>query len=140
MHYFDTSFLAPLFLTEKKSKHVEAILQSITEQRLISHWLRVEFSSLIARNVRMKLFNKLQASSMMEGFENLITSSFHIVNLTAADCNLASQMLQQTSTGLRAGDSLHLAIAKNHGAQKIYTLDKVFGNAIKDLTSIEVIS
>lgn len=37
---------------------------------------------------------------------------------------LTDRFLRNSSSGLRAGDALHLAIAKNHGAHHVYTLDQ----------------
>jgi uncharacterized protein len=52
---------------------------------------------------------------------------------SADDFNLAKRFLQQYRTGLRAGDALHLAIARNHGARAIYSLDKTLGSAGRKL-------
>lgn len=140
MHYFDTSFLAPLFLLEDKSNYVEGIFQSVQSDRFVSQCLKVEFASVIARNQRMKIFNKLQATQIMENFEILLTNSFYMLLPTVIDFNLATSLLQHFQTGLRAGDALHLAIAQNHGAKKFYTLDKVLAQAAKELTSLQVVS
>lgn len=140
MHYFDTSFIAPLFLLEEKSKYVEDILQSIATDRTISHWLRVEFASIIARNVRMKIFTKTQATQMLDQFETVISNSFQIITPSATDFNLAISLLSHPNSGLRSGDALHLAIAKNHHATKFYTLDYVLEKAAKSLTKMIVIS
>lgn len=140
MHYFDTSFLAPLFLLEDKSNYVESVLQSIKEERIISHWLRVEFASIIARNVRMKLFNESQASQMLNSFEALIADAFQIVTPTLRDYNLAISLLKYPHSGLRSGDALHLAIAQNHNVSKFYTLDKGLEKAAKSLTVLDVIT
>jgi predicted nucleic acid-binding protein len=52
--YFDTSFLAPLILPEATSDKIAAFLRRLPAAELtVSHWTRVEFSSLIAREVRM---------------------------------------------------------------------------------------
>ncbi len=54
MLYCDTSFLAPLFLEESASPRIEAFVRALPAGNLgISHWTRVEFSSLLAREVRM---------------------------------------------------------------------------------------
>jgi predicted nucleic acid-binding protein len=140
MHYFDTSFLAPLFLVEDKSHYVREIIHSVKDDRTVSHWLRVEFSSMIARCLRMKVFNKTQAASIMDNFETLLTNSFHILIPTVADYDLANSLLQHFHTGLRADDALHLAIAQNHGAKKLYTLDHGLEKAAKKLTSLQVIA
>src|SRR5271169_6554360 len=52
--YFDTSFLVPLILPEATSDSIAALVHRLSaEQLTVSHWTRVEFSSLIAREVRM---------------------------------------------------------------------------------------
>lgn len=140
MHYFDTSFLVPLFLAENKSEYVESVLQSVQDDRAISQWLRVEFTSIVARYVRMKDFNKSQASSILDSFEMLINEAFYILAPTAADFNLATTLLQHYHAGLRAGDALHLAIAQNHGAKKLYTLDQGLEKAAKTLTNLTIIT
>jgi predicted nucleic acid-binding protein len=50
--YFDTSFLAPLILPEATSDKTAFVRRLPTEELTVSHWTRVEFSSLIAREVR----------------------------------------------------------------------------------------
>lgn len=141
MHYFDTSFLAPLFIMEDKSHTVETIFQSITKDRFISPWLGVEFSSMIAKYLRMKHMNQAQASQVMNKFEELVEGAFYMITPTVIDFNLASSLLQHSpQLGLRAGDALHLAIAQNHGAKKFYTLDKVLREAAKKLTQIKIIT
>jgi hypothetical protein len=52
--YFDTSFLVPLVLPEATSDSVAAFVHRLSaEQLTVTHWTKVEFSSLIAREVRM---------------------------------------------------------------------------------------
>ncbi len=54
MLYFDTSFLAPLIVPELTSNKIAAFFRGLPAGQLaVSHWTRVEFSSLIAREVRM---------------------------------------------------------------------------------------
>ena len=54
MRYFDTSFLVPLILPEATSEHVSGFLEALEGDDLaVSHWTRVEFASLLAREVRM---------------------------------------------------------------------------------------
>lgn len=43
---------------------------------------------------------------------------------TQKDYDLAREWLGQHETGLKAGDALHLAIAKNHAANAIYSLER----------------
>ena len=54
MLYFDTSFLTPLILEEPTSARIERFVVRLPAGELaVSHWTRVEFSSLLAREVRM---------------------------------------------------------------------------------------
>lgn len=64
----------------------------------------------------------------------MLDESFSIVLPDGVDFATAAKYLEMPKTGLRAGDALHLAIAANHGARKIMTLDHGFldaGNLLK---------
>ncbi len=54
----------------------------------------------------------------------MVRDSFVRLTPTEDDFRLAASWLGYFETGLRAGDALHLAIARNHDAAAIYTLDK----------------
>ena len=130
MYYFDTSFVAPLFLPEQHSKRIEDFVREVPAGNLaVSHWVRVEFASLLGRRVRMKELRKTQALGAMDVFEQLLTQSFHVIMPSIADFDDAAHLLHKFDTGLRSGDALHLAIAKNHDVEMFYTLDKVLVKA-----------
>lgn len=132
MRYFDTSFLAPLILEEATSTKIEAFFAKLPVGELyVSHWTRVEFASLIAREVRMGGLAESDALLAIAQFDELVTDSFQIVTPGIADYELAKNTIQHFATKLRAGDALHLAIASNHGAQTFYTLDEGLLNAAK---------
>jgi predicted nucleic acid-binding protein len=132
MRYFDTSFLAPLILEEATSTKTEAFFAKLPVGELyVSHWTRVEFASLIAREVRMGGLAEADALLAIAQFDELVTDSFQIVTPGIADYELAKAYIQHFATKLRAGDALHLAIASNHGAQTFYTLDEGLLNAAK---------
>jgi predicted nucleic acid-binding protein len=125
MLYFDTSFLVPLVLPETTSARIAAFVRELnSEQFTVSHWTRVEFSSLIAREVRMGGLNGHAAAQADARFDAMVDASFAILLPNADDFSLAKRYLGKFETGLRAGDALHLAIASNHRAGVIYSLDK----------------
>lgn len=64
-------------------------------------------------------------------FEGVVDESFIVLLPNADDFSLAKQFLGHHEIGLRAGDALHLAIAKNHRAEIIYSLDKTMIKAGK---------
>lgn len=125
MLYFDTSFLAPLILEEATSARIESFFAKRAPGELaVSHWTRVEFASLIAREVRMDGLDKPGALRAIAQFDELLAASFQILVPGVADYELAKAHTQNFATKLRAGDALHLAIAGNQGAERLYTLDE----------------
>ncbi|MGH7084908.1 MAG: type II toxin-antitoxin system VapC family toxin [Acetobacteraceae bacterium] len=125
MLYFDTSFLVPLVLPEATSDGIAAFIRALDIERLaVSHWTRVEFSSLVAREVRTGGLDARAAAQADARFEVLVNDSFAVLLPDADDFNLARQYLLKFETRLRAGDAFHLAIASNRRAGTIYSLDK----------------
>lgn len=125
MLYFDTSYLAPLILQEATSEKVEAFFVKLpTGQLYVSHWTRVEFASLIAREVRLGGLTERDALHAIGQFDELVAASFHVLAPSVSDYELAKGYVQNFATKLRAGDALHLAIASNNGAKMLYTLDE----------------
>ena len=125
MRYFDTSFLVPLILPEETSDPIAEFFEELpTEDLAVSHWTRVEFSSLLGREVRMGGLSAEAAREADRRFETMISESFAVLLPDGDDFKLAREYLGHFETGLRAGDALHLAIARNHGAHAIFTLDK----------------
>jgi len=125
MRYFDTSFLAPLILPEAASEPVAAVLEALPKDDLaVSHWTRIEFCSLLAREVRMAHLSEDNARAADARFETMIGESFAVLLPGSADFDLARAYLGRFETGLRAGDALHLAIAANRRAEVLYSLDR----------------
>jgi uncharacterized protein len=123
--YFDTSFLAPLVLPESTSDKIAAFVRRLpVEELTVSHWTRVEFSSLIARDVRMSVLDAAAGARADARFEAMVDASFAVLLPNADDFGLAKRYLGKFNTGLRAGDALHLAIAGNRQAEAFYSLDK----------------
>ena len=84
----------------------------------------VEFSSLLAMEVRMGGLDEEIALMTDQRFLHLIGESFNVLPVSIEDFTLARGFVQTCKSGLRAGDALHLTIASNHGARSIYSLDK----------------
>jgi predicted nucleic acid-binding protein len=81
--YFDTSFLAPLILPEATSDQIAAFVRRLpAEEFAVSHWTRVEFSSLIGREVRMGSLDTKAAAPADARFEAMVDVLLH----PSADC------------------------------------------------------
>ena len=127
MNYFDTSVLVPFFLHEKTSSGVEDLLtQQPPGEATVSVWTHVEFSSMLARHVRIGALSSAKAIEADFAFDSLMAASFVTVSPAAEDFDLSRQFLRRYDTGLRPGDALHLAIASNRRARAIYSLDQGF--------------
>lgn len=125
MIYFDTSFLTPLFRNEATSGRIARFFQARQGEELaISHWTRVEFSNVLARDVRMKAIEPAAAIELDNQFESNVARSFLVILPDQDDFDLCRRYLLRFETALRVGDAFHLAIASNHGATTFYTLDK----------------
>lgn len=126
MLYFDTSFLTPLIRAEATTAHVQRFVAGLPKEQLTtSHWTRVEFSSVLAREVRMGRLDPRDAAAVDARFEALVTASFVVLLPTAEDYGLAKRYIGNYATGLRAPDALHLAVAVNNMAESIFTLTGV---------------
>jgi uncharacterized protein len=124
MLYFDTSFLVPLVLAEVRSARIQQFISGLPREHLVtSHWTRVEFSSGIGREVRMGHMEAREAAEVDTRFEALVMASFRMLTPTVGDYVRAKSFIGNYATGLRAPDALHLAIATNNAADRIFTLD-----------------
>jgi uncharacterized protein len=134
MHYFDTSFLTPLFREERTSSRVGRFIAELpTGELAISRWTEVEFASLLARDVRMGSIGEVEARDADALFADVVLHSFTVLLPSAADYELARNYLFNFASGLRGGDALHLAVAANRRAETIYSLDKTMITAGKIL-------
>ena len=114
----------PLVRREATSDSVAEFVGGLAGTPLFtSHWTRLELCSAIARDVRMKVLRPAEGRMAIGDFQNGILPSFSLYAVKLNDCEVATDYLQNFSTGLRAGDALHLAIAKNNNARAIYSLD-----------------
>lgn len=125
MLYFDTSFIVPYILPEATSSRIQQFFREHDGEELtISHWTRVEFASMLAREVRLGALPRQAARDADLRFETAMAQSFTVVLLDRSDFDLCKRYLQRFETALRVGDALHLAIANNRDAQMFYTLDR----------------
>jgi predicted nucleic acid-binding protein len=76
MLYFDTSFFTPLIRAEATTAHVQRFVAGLPKEQLTtSHWTRVEFSSVLAREVRMGRLDPRDAAAVDARFEALVTAA-----------------------------------------------------------------
>ena len=126
MVYLDTSVLLPLFVREPESDRVRSWFVALPlEELTVSEWTRTEFVSAIGIKARKGDLEKRVAQDIVRTFHQLADDSLLVLVPEREDFLLSSRYLERFELGLRAGDALHLAIAWNHGARELYSLDPV---------------
>ena len=132
MLYLDTSVVVSLVLNDTHSATVRKWFErKKREQFAISDWTRVEFASAVARLERMAQLDRGQADAARRAFRDEVESALEILPLHREDFGLAVDLLAVPPSGLRAGDSLHLAIARNAALPGFETLDETLARAAK---------
>jgi len=133
MVYADTCLLVSLFLRDSGTEAALAWLDETAGQPIMaSHWSLTEFSSAAASLARQKLITAKLHAEVSKRFRGFAAQRLTLEPPLAADFERASVMVEHYATGLRAGDSVHLALCARLNAT-LCTADKVMAKAAKDL-------
>lgn len=125
MLYLDTSFIVPYFTREAASAKVEKFLLGHKAGELaISWWTRVEFASAISIKLRTNQLTMDLAEQTLSTFRAIADDYFITLPSSERDFAAAEEFLAEWDLGLRSGDALHLAIARNNKVRCLYSLDK----------------
>jgi predicted nucleic acid-binding protein len=131
MIYLDTSAAVPLFVQEPASEAVDAWLESCTDPLISSDWIVTEFASALSIKVRRGEINARQARAAWKDFDAFCNSGLRLLPVSRKAFKDAARMALNTPSGLRSGDSLHLAMALEAGASGLSTADDTLGNNAK---------
>jgi predicted nucleic acid-binding protein len=130
MVYLDTSVLVSLFVREVHSAPVRVWFAGQVPDTLCSSlWTRTEFAAALGAKVRSRLLALQSARTVLATYDNLARRSATILVPVRADYELATRLVENFESGLRAPDALHLAIAQNNGVGALATGDKVLAEA-----------
>jgi predicted nucleic acid-binding protein len=123
MVYVDTSVLVALLTVEPKTREVTAWYAGLREVPYCADWLLTEFSSALSIKVRTRQLTETQAKLVRKEFSLLTAGGIRLVPVSRAAFKQAADLVKPYRFGLRAGDSLHLAVALELGIRHIATLD-----------------
>ncbi len=110
--YLDANFLVALLTPEPFSGRADAFLQTNTELLIVSDFAAAEFSSAVARRVRMREFTLPQARITLAGFDTWLARMADRVELSSAELAVATAFLRRLDLTLRTPDAIHIAIAQ----------------------------
>jgi hypothetical protein len=115
--YVDTSVLVSALTNEPRTSDAQSWLRSQPPGGLMtSDWTLTEFSSAIALKLRTGVIGAATRAAALAACKRLIAQSFELATIPPTAFGAAARFCDHHSSGLRAGDALHLAIAFEHGA------------------------
>jgi hypothetical protein len=120
--YLDTSVLGAIFFREAGAANLVARLESQRKAKLmISAWTLTEMASIGGIKQRTGAINADTRQQAIANFQRFASMHLVTVEIDPADFRTAAVLIESPAV-LRAGDALHLAIARRLCA-KIASLD-----------------
>jgi predicted nucleic acid-binding protein len=129
MEYLDTSVLIAALTPGPATHEVQDWLaRQAPDDLCVSDWVITEFHSALSIKVRTGQLDLADRAEVLATFRQLIEESFRVLPVERSDFMNAALFTEQTETGLRAGDALHLAVALSSGA-RLCALDRTLLDA-----------
>lgn len=132
MIYLDTSVLGAIFFREPGAANLVAKLEGQRKAKLmISAWTLTEMSSIGGIKQRTGAIDAETRQQAIANFQRFASMHLVTVEIDPADFRTATVLIE-SPTALRAGDALHLAIARRVGA-RVASIDHKLCSSIKVL-------
>ncbi len=113
--YLDTSLIVSALVHEEASPTVHDWLADRARFRFaISDWVLTEFSAALSRKLLMRQISAGLREEAQFEFDALVARQFDILPVIREQFGMAADFAHRSAHGLRAGDALHLAIARTH--------------------------
>ncbi len=135
--YLDASILASLFVADAFSDQASSLLAAAAADVLISDFAATEFSSVIARQVRMGRLSVERAREGFADFDVWNARAGQKVATLSADIQAAGTLIRRLDLNIRAPDALHIAVALRLGAT-LATFDRQMSQNAQSL-GLEVV-
>jgi predicted nucleic acid-binding protein len=127
--YVDTSVLVAALTSERETARMQNWLAGQPEGDLVvSEWVATEFSAALSIKLRTGQIEAGHRADALAMFARLRAENFATLPVTGVEFRTAATYADQHALGLRAGDTLHLAICGSHGAT-LCTLDRRLSEA-----------
>lgn len=133
MVYVDTSVLVPLFVNEPHSLTVADWYAKESSELVAAAWCVTEFASALGIKQRTGAIHPTQAQGAWSRFERMVAADLRLLPVEPVNFHRAAELVLDASSGLRAGDALHLACAEAAGVKHMATLDEVLARNAQHL-------
>jgi uncharacterized protein len=129
MFYLDTSLIVTLLTREPNKERVIEWLENYVEGTLfISPWVITEVSSALSIKERRGDLTTAMRAEARSAFGLMCDQNMQQKAVLDSHFEIAARFCDQVSSGLRAGDALHLAIVAHYGLT-LATRDKLLAEA-----------
>ena len=129
--YVDTSVLVAMCTQEAKTADVLKWYIDCTEELVSAAWCVTEFASALGLKQRTGQLNAEQANTAWVQFERMCANDLQLLPVAATTFHKAAMMTMNATSGLRAGDALHLASSVEAKCKSMATLDVVLAKNAK---------
>jgi predicted nucleic acid-binding protein len=131
MVYVDTSVLVALCVREPSSAAVAAWYTGVDGDLISGTWCITEVASALSLKRRTSQISAADSAFAWRAFERMCQGDIHLTPIEPPVFHQAALLALDASTGLRAGDALHLATALDCKAKAMATLDAVLARNSK---------
>lgn len=132
MLYLDAAVVLTLFLNETTSRAVETWLARRRRPLAVSDWALTECASALGIKCRRRELPAGAAASAFAAMEGFARESCELIACAPHHQAGAQELLARFELPLRAGDALHLAMARHAGATLV-TYDALLLASAKSL-------
>lgn len=133
MIYVDTSVLVALYTNEAKSADVSRWYTGCKNELVSAVWCVTEFASALGIKQRTGQISDLESQAAWIHFERMCANDLQLLAIEPSTFNRAAALTLDSSSGLRAGDALHLATALQSKVKTMATLDLILSKNAQQL-------
>jgi uncharacterized protein len=130
--YLDASVLVAMFVVDPANARAAAFLLAHPAVVVVSDFGAAEFSSAVARRVRMRELSREDGRLAFLHFDTWVTRSARRQEIIAPDIAAADRILRGLDLTLRTPDALHIVIAQRLDATLV-TFDRGMASAAREL-------
>ena len=131
--YVDASVIVAMLTDEPKTQACKDWFNALKQAPMSGDWLITEFYSAIALKQRIGQLREKDVKATMHQFENLTNNGgIKLMPIARETFTKAGQLTHQHAN-TRAGDALHLSVAKQCEAKQFATLDNALAATAKQL-------
>ena len=121
--YVDTSVWVAVLAHEPNAPGLMRDLEAETGQLLTAAWTRTELASALAIKARRNELTQASVSALLREFDLWVSGGVTVMPVDSSDFARAAQLCENVASKLRAGDALHLSVAKRCLATHTFSLD-----------------